>query len=92
VLRIAVATLAMAIFAAPAAASAEPDPLRSVMWDDMRALILGGGPVVFDERVRVVAPASAEDALWPMATRIGKVIWARFMRVPGLRLPMAPSG
>jgi sulfur-oxidizing protein SoxY len=63
VLRIAVATLAMAIFAAPAAASAEPDPLRSVMWDDMRALILGGGPVVFDERVRVTAPASAEDAL-----------------------------
>ena len=29
----------------------------------MRALILGGGAVVFDERVRVMAPASAEDAL-----------------------------
>ena len=62
-LRIAAVALAMAVFAAPVAASSAPDPLRSVMWEDMRALILGGGVIVFDERVRVVAPASAEDAL-----------------------------
>ncbi|UEM05516.1 quinoprotein dehydrogenase-associated SoxYZ-like carrier [Skermanella rosea] len=48
---------------AATAVAAEPDPLRSVMWDDMHAVILGGGPVRFDERVRVSAPASAEDAL-----------------------------
>jgi len=62
VLRIAGAALAIAFLAAPVAA-ADPDPLRSVMWDDMRALILEGGTVVFDERVRVTAPSSAEDAL-----------------------------
>jgi sulfur-oxidizing protein SoxY len=68
VLRVAAAALAVALFAAPAAASGpdqdpNPDPLRSVMWSDMRALLLGGGAIVFDERVRVTAPASAEDAL-----------------------------
>jgi sulfur-oxidizing protein SoxY len=65
VLRIAGLALAMALSAAPAAADLEatPDPLRSVMWDDMRAVILGGGAVVFDQRVRVTAPVSAEDAL-----------------------------
>ena len=64
-LRIAGLALAMALSAAPAAADQEatPDPLRSVMWDDMRAVILGGGTVLFDQRVRVTAPASAEDAL-----------------------------
>jgi sulfur-oxidizing protein SoxY len=51
----------MAVIAGPAAA--DQDPLRSVMWDDMRAVILGGGAVVFDQRVRVTAPANAEDAL-----------------------------
>ena len=61
-LRIAAVALAVVILAAPAAA-ADPDPLRSVMWSDMRALILGGAPVLFDERVRVTAPANAEDAL-----------------------------
>jgi predicted secreted protein len=68
VLRVTAPALAMVLFAAPAAASGPdsdpaPDPLRSVMWSDMRALLLGGGPVMFDERVRVAAPASAEDAL-----------------------------
>ena len=38
-------------------------------------------------------PAGAAPLrLWPMAIRIGKVIWARFRRGPGLRPPMAPSG
>ncbi len=60
-IRIAGLALVMALSAAPAVA--DPDPLRSVMWDDMRAVILGGGAVVFDQRVRVTAPASAEDAL-----------------------------
>ena len=60
-IRIAGLVLAMALLAAPAAA--DQDPFQSVMWDDMRAVILGGGAVVFDQRVRVTAPASAEDAL-----------------------------
>jgi sulfur-oxidizing protein SoxY len=67
VLRVAAAALAVALLAAPAVTSAQntlpPDPLRSVMWADMHALLLRGGPVVFDERVRVEAPLSAEDAL-----------------------------
>jgi sulfur-oxidizing protein SoxY len=61
VIRIAGLALAMALSAAPAVV--DQDPFRSVMWDDMRAVILGGGAVVFDQRVRVTAPASAEDAL-----------------------------
>ena len=63
-LRVAAAALAMVLFAAPAAASSPDsdlasDPLRSVMWSDMRTLLLGGGAIVFDERVRVAAPASS---------------------------------
>ncbi|UEM23172.1 quinoprotein dehydrogenase-associated SoxYZ-like carrier [Skermanella mucosa] len=51
------------VMLATSAVAAEPDPLRSVMWDDMHSVILGGGPVRFDDRVLVSAPASAEDAL-----------------------------
>jgi len=61
-LRVAAAALAVVILASPAAATG-PDPLRSVMWSDMQALLLGGAPVLFDERVRVTAPSSAENAL-----------------------------
>lgn len=39
------------------------DPLRSPSWDAMVARHLDGGPVVFDPRVQVRMPPSAEDAL-----------------------------
>jgi sulfur-oxidizing protein SoxY len=55
--------LAVMIGAADPATAAEADPFRSVMWDDMRALVLGDAPFLFDDRVKVMAPASAEDAL-----------------------------
>jgi len=37
------------------------DPFGSVMWKNMANRFFPDGPVVFDERVRVIAPASAED-------------------------------
>jgi len=43
---------------------AEPqrtDPLYSVMWDVMHKTVLGGQPVVFDERVKVTRPQQVED-------------------------------
>lgn len=43
---------------------AEPqrtDPLHSVMWDVMHKTVLGGRPVVFDERVKVTLPQQVED-------------------------------
>ncbi|MGR8920496.1 MAG: quinoprotein dehydrogenase-associated SoxYZ-like carrier [Gammaproteobacteria bacterium] len=46
------------------AASADPnDPLASPQWEFMHETILGGEPYVFDNRVVVLTPASAEDAL-----------------------------
>ena len=49
---------------APQAWSANPaDPLRSPAWDAMVERHLDGGKVVFDDRVIVRMPPSAEDAL-----------------------------
>ena len=39
------------------------DPLGSMQWPSMRAEFLGGAPVRFDDRVRVMVPTYAEDAL-----------------------------
>ncbi len=39
------------------------DPLKSVMWRDMANRFLAGGDIIFDQRVRVMIPASAEDQL-----------------------------
>jgi len=59
--------LVLLLIGAPVVASTQEqeqeDPLRSVQWDTMRQLLLGEQPVVFDERVRVVAPSAAEDSL-----------------------------
>ncbi|MFC3607381.1 quinoprotein dehydrogenase-associated SoxYZ-like carrier [Stutzerimonas tarimensis] len=44
------------------AQASESDPLNSVMWDYHRERMLGGAPVRFDERVRVIAPPFAEDS------------------------------
>lgn len=39
------------------------DPLRSPVWAFMAKRYLGDAPVVIDDRVRVIMPASAEDPL-----------------------------
>jgi len=57
-------TVALFAFVGPvnAAGNALPaDPFGSVMWKSMAERFFPDGPVVFDERVRVAAPASAED-------------------------------
>ena len=45
------------------AADTPPDPLGSPVWAEMHQGLLDGGPVVFDARVRVLAPSAAEDSL-----------------------------
>ena len=42
---------------------AADDPLRSPLWNGVRARLLGDAAVVFDARVRVAVPTSAEDPL-----------------------------
>ncbi len=62
-------TLACAILlttaaAAPVLAAERPtDPLDSPRWSDMEKGMLSGAPYVFDTRVRVEAPATAENPL-----------------------------
>lgn len=45
------------------AAEAGGDPLGSARWLDMQKAFLADGPVVFDPRVKVVAPETAENPL-----------------------------
>ncbi len=62
-----VAVLLTAAVAPPGAAAgggaAPADPLGSSRWEDMRRELFAGVPVVFDARVAVTAPDSAEDPL-----------------------------
>ncbi len=51
------------LFAAPAAPAAPADPLGSPRWGDMVASLLSDREVRFDARIRVIAPAVAEDPL-----------------------------
>ncbi len=39
------------------------DPLASARWEDMRKAFMAGAPVLFDPRVKVVAPSTAEDPM-----------------------------
>ena len=39
------------------------DPLESVQWEVMYQAFFNGNPVVFDQRVKVLAPDSAENSL-----------------------------
>ncbi|MBT0961531.1 quinoprotein dehydrogenase-associated SoxYZ-like carrier [Denitromonas iodatirespirans] len=55
------AVFALALWAAHALA--EPDPLDSARWGDMRAQLFDGATVVFDPRVGVTAPLTAEDPM-----------------------------
>jgi len=50
----------------PARAQVDPfegDPFRSHLWPDLKREHLGRGPVRFDDRVRVLLPAFAEDSM-----------------------------
>jgi sulfur-oxidizing protein SoxY len=52
-------------------ALAAEDPLKSAVWPDMERRFAGGAPVVFDERVRILAPKLAEDSMnVPVAVKI----------------------
>ena len=62
----------MVSFMAGTAQAAEPvDPLDSPLWPEIRAQVLGAGPVVFDPRVSVTAPERAENsAHLPVRVRV----------------------
>ena len=52
-----------ALWAGLAGAAVPVDPLQSVQWASYYERHFSEGPVVFDERVRVLAPATAEDSM-----------------------------
>jgi sulfur-oxidizing protein SoxY len=58
-------TLSMATYSAitGAAAQEQTDPLDSPNWNEMHRYVLEQAPFVFDDRVKVIAPASAEDVM-----------------------------
>ncbi len=71
-------------------ALAEEDPLGSPLWPEIREQVLGDGPLVFDDRVQVTAPANAEDVTQlPIAARVrglegveALVVFADFNPIP----------
>ncbi|MBP2299009.1 quinoprotein dehydrogenase-associated SoxYZ-like carrier [Azospirillum picis] len=56
-----VGTLPLGVPAVAAPVPRQADPLGSVMWEAVRDQYFGDAPVVFDDAVRVIAPAAAED-------------------------------
>jgi sulfur-oxidizing protein SoxY len=50
------------------ASTLPPDPLASVMWDNMAERFFPGEKIVFDSRVRVIMPKSAEDQFFVPVT------------------------
>ncbi|PKO93727.1 MAG: quinoprotein dehydrogenase-associated SoxYZ-like carrier [Betaproteobacteria bacterium HGW-Betaproteobacteria-10] len=76
-----VAAIALAALMSPADAAAlqeSGDPLASARWADMEKMVLAGEPVLFDPRVKVIAPSTAENPMQvPVtvdATALGKVV------------------
>lgn len=63
ILAIAAIALAAIGMSPPAMAEKPSDPLQSVRWEDMVHAFLAGQPYVFDARVKVEAPETAEDPL-----------------------------
>jgi len=57
------AMLAATSLAQPDTASTGGDPFGSYQWPDLKHEFLGRGPVEFDARVKVLAPAFAEDPM-----------------------------
>lgn len=62
---VAMLALASLLLAGPAGAAGAvlADPLHSGRWGDMRKAFFGKARVVFDDRVKVVAPLTAENSL-----------------------------
>lgn len=61
-----VAAIALAALMPPAEALAlreTGDPLASARWADMHRTLLGGAPVLFDPRIKVTAPSTAENPM-----------------------------
>ncbi|MCB4359086.1 quinoprotein dehydrogenase-associated SoxYZ-like carrier [Quatrionicoccus australiensis] len=61
-----VAALALAALMSPADAAAlreQGDPLASARWEDMRRSFLADAPVLFDPRIKVIAPSTAENPM-----------------------------
>ena len=61
-----IAAIALAALMSPAEAAALKeggDPLASARWTDMEKAFLSGAPVLFDPRVKVVAPSTAENPM-----------------------------
>lgn len=61
-----IAAIALAALMSPADAAAlqeSGDPLASARWGDMQKTVLGGAPVLFDPRVKVIAPSTAENPM-----------------------------
>lgn len=61
-----IAAIALAALMSPADAAAlqeSGDPLASARWADMQKNVLGGAPVLFDPRVKVIAPSIAENPM-----------------------------
>lgn len=76
-----IAAIALAVLMPAADAAAlqgSGDPLASARWADMQRTVLGGAPMLFDPRVKVSAPADAENPLQvPVtvdASGLGKVL------------------
>lgn len=76
-----IAAIALAALMSPADAAAlqdSGDPLASARWADMEKSILAGAPMLFDPRVKVIAPETAENPMQvPVtvdATALGKVV------------------
>lgn len=61
--RYALAAVMWLCFALPAVAKPPEDPLKSPFWPYMNDLFLADAEVVFDPKVKVLAPTSAEDSL-----------------------------
>ena len=61
-----IAAIALAALMPPAEAAAlreSGDPLDSARWSEMQKAFLAGAPVLFDPRVKVVAPSTAENPM-----------------------------
>ncbi|MDP1909297.1 MAG: thiosulfate oxidation carrier protein SoxY, partial [Hyphomicrobium sp.] len=75
--------LAVLLLAPQCAFAAKPvDPLRSPSWDAMVQRHLDGAPYVFDDRVQVILPPSAEDPLSvPVEVRVEKLDGVQELRL-----------
>jgi len=63
--RLTTCIILLALFSLPLQARELPeDPLNSIMWETMAEQFMPDGEIVFDPRVKVMAPLSAEDQFY----------------------------